>query len=474
MPTTQNRYLADNFAPVHSELTAFDLPVTGRLPEHLDGRYLRNGPNPAQYPGSQHHWFLGQGMVHGVRIADGRAEWYRNRWVKPEGEDHGPNTNVVQHAGKTLAIVESGPTPYELTFELDTVGRCDFGGTLDFGGSQGYTAHPHVDPVTGDLHAISYNWVRGTKVDYTVVGADSTVVKHTEIEIGGMPMIHDCALTEHYVVVYDLPVTFDMGMVTDGVPRLARLTPGQQRDALGGNPMPEWIVDAVARGESVTNPAAPLPYSWDPDHVARIGLLPRDGDGSDMRWFEIDPCYIFHTLNAFESGLPGNPEVVIDAVRHPRMFATDYTGPNEGLASLVRFTLDLSSGKAREHRFDEHAQEFPRYDERLTGKPHRFGYTVGMVGAGFGDTVLKHDVVAGATHSRRLGAGREAGEFCFVPDPGSDDEDHGVLMGYVHDRTTDRSDLVLLDAQTLEDVAAVHLPGRVPTGFHGNWAPHAG
>jgi carotenoid cleavage dioxygenase len=156
------------------------------------------------------------------------------------------------------------------------------------------------------------------------------------------------------------------------------------------------------------------------------------------------------------------------------MFATDYTGPNEGLASLVRFTLDVSSGKAREHRYDEHAQEFPRYDERLTGRPHRFGYTVGMVGAGFGDIVLKHDLVADTTQSRRLGAGREAGEFCFVPDPNSDGEDHGVLMGYVHDRATDRSDLVLLDAQTLEDVAAVHLPGRVPTGFHGNWAPHAG
>ena len=212
-------------------------------------------------------------------------------------------------------------------------------------------------------------------------------------------MIHDCALTEHYVVVYDLPVTFDMGMVTDGVPRLARLAPGQQRAALGGNPMPEWIVDAVARGESVTDPAAPLPYSWDPEHVARIGLVPRDGDGSDVRWFEIDPCYVFHTLNAFETGAPGSPEVVLDVVRHPRMFATDYTGPHEGLASLVRFTLDLGSGKAREHRFDEHAQEFPRYDERLAGKPHRYGYTVGMVGAGFGDTVLKHDVVAGTTRA---------------------------------------------------------------------------
>jgi carotenoid cleavage oxygenase len=453
-----NRYLEGNFAPVHEETTALDLTVVGAVPEHLDGRYLRNGPNPATDPGEQYHWFLGQGMVHGVRLLDGRAEWYRNRWVRPVGEDHGPNTNVVEHAGRTLAIVESGPTPYELTFDLDTVGRCDLGGTLDFGGSQGYTAHPHRDPETGELHAVSYNWVRGNKVDYTVVGANGTVRHHAEIETHGMPMIHDCALTPSYVVVYDLPVTFDMGMVTTGHPRLTQHSP-------------EWIVDAVARGEQVVNPAAPLPYSWDPDYPARIGLVPREGDGSDVQWFEIDPCYVFHTLNAYENGAPGSPEVVIDAVRHPRMFASDYTGPNDGVASLVRFTLDLTSGKAREHRYDEHPQEFPRHDERLTGRRHRYGYAVGMVGPAFGDEVLKHDVVAGTSVSRRLGPGREAGEFCFVPTPGSDVEDDGILMGYVFDPSAGQSELRLLDAGTLEDVASVRLPGRVPTGFHGNWLP---
>lgn len=453
-----NRYLTDNFAPVHEEVTEHDLEVTGTIPEHLDGRYVRNGPNPPGDPGPQYHWFLGQGMVHGVRLRDGRAEWYRNRWVRPEGDDHGPNTNVIEHAGRTLAIVESGPTPYELTFDLDTVGRCDFGGTLDFGGSQGYTAHPHADPETGELHAISYNWVRGTTVDYTVVGTDGRVRHHAEVETHGMPMIHDCALTPSYVVVYDLPVTFDMGMVTDGVPRRNPFTP-------------EWMVDKAARGETVTDPTAPLPYSWDPDYPARIGLVPREGDGSDVRWFEIDPCYVFHTLNAYENGAPDSPEVVIDAVRHDRMFATDYTGPNEGPSSLVRFTLDLGSGKAREHRHDEQAQEFPRHDERRSGRRHRYGYAVGLVGADPGDEVLKHDLVSGTSQSRRLGRRCEAGEFCFVPHPGSDVEDDGVVMGYVFDPDAGRSELRILDAGTLEDVASVRLPGRVPTGFHGSWLP---
>ena len=187
-----------------------------------------------------------------------------------------------------------------------------------------------------------------------------------------------------------------------------------------------------------------------------------------MRWFDIDPCYVFHTLNAFEEP---NGDVVVDVVRHDRMFATDLTGPNEGPASLTRFTLDLGSGKAREHRVDEHSQEFPRHDERLTGSAHRYGYAVGFEGTTLGDTVLKHDLAAGTTAARRLGPGKEAGEFCFVPHSDDAAEDDGVLMGYVHDRTTGLSDLVLLDAGTLDDVAAVHLPGRVPAGFHGNWAP---
>jgi len=446
-----NRYLQDNFAPVTEELTALDLDVTGRIPDHLDGRYLRTGPNPASDPGPGYHWFVGEGMVHGVRLEGGRARWYRNRWVRPRGDDFAPNTNVLEHAGRTLALVEAGAQPYELTHDLETVGPCELGTVTG-----GYTAHPHEDPVTGELHAISYCWSRGNLVDYSVVGTDGRVRHQAEIEVTGSPMIHDCALTEHYVVVYDLPVTFDLEMVSGGPPRPLRHLPTTDR-----------LIDQTLR----TGTTRPMPYSWDADYPARIGLLPREGSGGDVRWFEIDPCYVFHTLNAYEEGT----DVVIDVVRHDRMFATDFTGPNEGPAYLTRFTVDTVAGKVREHRFDEHSQEFPRYDERLTGRRHRFGYAVGVAREALVpvDAVLKHDVVAGTTIERRLGAGRQASEFCFVPHDEDAAEDAGVLMGYVFDPATSRSDLVLLDAETLDDVAAVHLPGRVPAGFHGNWAPTA-
>lgn len=472
-----NRYLTDNFAPVHDELTATDLSVTGALPDHLDGRYLRIGPNPVIDPGDRYHWFLGDGMVHGVRLRDGRAAWYRNRWVRsaavsealgeeprsaPGRFDFAANTNVIEHAGRTFALVEAGASQYELTDELDTIGACDFGGTL----AQGYSAHPHEDPETGELHALSYSWTRGNRVDYTVLDVEGRIRRSVPVEVTGSPMIHDFALTERYAVILDLPVTFDASMVTAELPRMLRRPAGALLSrVIGRNPVPEPLVARMARSRFAA--AGALPYSWNPAYPARIGLLPRDGDGSDVRWFEIDPCYVFHTVNAYEEG----DTVVVDVVRHDRMFATDLTGPNEGAATLTRFVLDLTSGKVREDRFDERSQEFPRIDERLTGRRHRFGYSIGLAGPVPGDAVVKHDLVAGTTQARVLGSGRQASEFCFVPTPGGAAEDDGVLMGYVLDKARGVSDLRVLDAQTLEDVAAVHLPGRVPAGFHGNWAP---
>jgi hypothetical protein len=186
---TANPYLNGNYAPVRKEITAVDLDVTGTIPEHLDGRYLRIGPNPIDDPDpSTYHWFVGTGMAHGLRLRDGRAHWYRNRWVRSAdvahklgekwpsgprfgGVDFAANTNIIGHAGKTFAIAEIGVRPYELTDELETVGPSDFCGTL-FGG---YTAHPKRDPATGELHAVSYNPMRGNVVQYTVTGVDGTV-----------------------------------------------------------------------------------------------------------------------------------------------------------------------------------------------------------------------------------------------------------------------------------------------------------
>jgi carotenoid cleavage dioxygenase len=216
-----------------------------------------------------------------------------------------------------------------------------------------------------------------------------------------------------------------------------------------------------------------FPYSWNPDYPARVGVMRRDSDGSDVRWFDVEPCYVYHPLNAYDDG----DRIVLDVVRHPRMFATDHRGPNEGAPTLDRWTVDVAAGKVLEERFDDRGQEFPRVDERHIGKRHRFGFTVGFAPNDKGDTDLtanalfKHDLVTGKTDVRTFGPNSGAGEFVFSPSTPQAAEGDGVLMGYVYNGDTDRSDLVLLDAASLETVATVHLPVRVPYGFHGSWAP---
>lgn len=477
-----NRYLEGAFAPITQEHTLTALEVEGTIPDHLDGRYLRNGPNPlGEIDPLLYHWFIGDGMVHGIRLRDGQAEWYRNRWVRgPHAARHfgepvpsgnlgvspiGANTNVIGHAGRTLALIEGGAASYELTDDLDTVGVCDFDGTL----SGGYTAHPKRDPETGELHAVSYSMHRGNTVQYSVIGVDGRARRTVDIEVTGSPMMHDFSLTERHVVFYDLPVTFDARQAASmTVPRALRLPARLVLSALIGRVrIPDPI---AARQPGSAGPDRRFPYSWNPRYPARVGVMPRDGGNADVRWFDVEPCYVFHPMNAYDDDTTGS--VVLDVIRHPTMFDTDHLGPNEGPPTLDRWTVDLADGKVRESRVDDRGQEFPRVDERLVGKRHRYGYAPAVGEGTSPEAVLfKHDLAGNGSLSRSFGAGKALGEFVFEPTSPTAAEDDGVLMGYVYDHVTDRSELAILDAQTLEDVARVKLPHRVPAGFHGNWVP---
>jgi len=308
---------------------------------------------------------------------------------------------------------------------------------------------------------------RGNTVQYSVIGADGKARRTVDIEVAGSPMMHDMSLTERHVVFYDLPVTFDTRQAAEmTVPRSLRLPARLMLSALIGRVR---IPDPVsARQPSGKGTDRRFPYSWNPRYPARVGVMPRDGDNSDVRWFDVEPCYVFHPMNAYDDG----DTVVLDVVRHPKMFDTEHLGPNEGPPTLDRWTVDLADGKVRESRVDDRGQEFPRVDERLVGRRHRYGYapTVGE-GASGNDVLLKHDLVGGGAEARSFGKQKALGEFVFHPSSPDAAEDDGVLMGYVYDRASDRSELAILDAQTLDDVASIKLPHRVPAGFHGNWVP---
>ncbi|PXW35236.1 UNVERIFIED_CONTAM: carotenoid cleavage dioxygenase [Williamsia faeni] len=475
-------FLTGNYAPVNRELTEYDLPVTGTIPCHLDGRYVRIGPNPmGAVDPDQYELFLGDGMVHGLRISDGRAHWYRNRWVRSAdvsrrlgeqrdtsrrsgGVDFAANTYVLRHAGRTLALAEGGTTPYELTDELDTVGPFDFCGTL----RGGYTGHPKTDPVTGEMHAIAYSPVSGPSVRYSVTGLDGRIRRVVDIDVPNT-MMHDFALTENNVVIFDLPVVLDLSVLHPSRPfRIAG--PLVNRFART-HAMPAPLAGLLEFGSKRVRPHVAWPYRWDPKYQARFGAMPRGGGAHDLRWFPIDPCFIYHTLNAYEVG----NTIVLEAPAHP----TTYDGnsmPFNAPPTLERWIIDLEAGSVRTERLDDRGQEFPRFDERIAGRKHRFGYTVGfetnMVDNGYQLQVLfKHDFVRQTTLTADFGPRTVPGEFVFVASAPDSGEDDGVVMGFVYDGMTDRSDLVILDAATLEQIARVHLPTRIPSGFHGNWIP---
>ncbi|MFF2963470.1 carotenoid oxygenase family protein [Streptomyces sp. NPDC057963] len=441
----KNRFLEGRIGPVSEEITALDLPVTGRIPTELNGRYLRNGPNPVGIEDPQaYHWFTGDGMVHGVRLRNGSAEWYRNRWVRsrsvaerlgepwPAGpvfadRDAAANTHVIGHAGRTLALVEAGIRPYEMSYELDTLGPFDFGGGLP----GGYTAHTKRDAVTGELHAVAY-YAGWDHVQYIVIDAGGTVTRTVNVPVEDGPMMHDFALTQKYAVIYDLPITYNAPLARTG---------------------------------------ARLPYAWNNDHQARIGLLPRHGGSDEVRWFDLEPCWVFHTLNAYDE----DDTVVVDLTRFPRMLQKGGLDGNSAPV-LDRWTINLQSGKVLQETLDDENQEFPRVDERVVSLKHRYGYTVAsdaVFDTGSGEVMLKRDYAKGTTERRLFPVDSAVAEAVFAPAVPDAPEDHGYVMAYVFDPERDATDLLILSAQdfTGEPVARVHLPVRVPPGFHGSWVP---
>lgn len=449
LDTGEHPFLTGLHAPMTEELTLDSLKVTGTIPEELDGSYMRIGPNPIAPDPAGHHWFTGDGMVHSIRLRCGKAEGYRNCWIRSKavaaagGPSAAPgprrisdtvNTNVVAIANRPMALVEAGSTPVVLSPSLENQVYSDFDGSLQ--GS--FSAHPHLDPATGEQHAITYDATQPNRVHHVVIDPSGKVVRELAIPVANGPSIHDCALTQRFAVVFDLPVTLSM--------------------------------KALLSGYS-------FPYRWNTEHPARVGLLPRQGDADSIIWCEVDPCYAFHVANSYdrEDGC-----VVIDLVVYETMFAGGYAGPNGKCLGLERWVVDPLSRSVTRSTIDPSAQEFPRPDERFFARPYRYAWSIALPeieeSAFLGATVIHaHDLVAGTREDRDFGSERYPGEFVFVPRRSDAAEGDGWLMGLVIDAATETTELVILDTRdfTGPPVASVHIPHRVPPGFHGNWIPHA-
>ncbi|SDI16101.1 carotenoid cleavage dioxygenase [Sinosporangium album] len=439
MRETTPLYLQGLFAPVDDEIDAYDLPVIGELPRELNGRYMRNGPNPepGQDTGS---WVTGPGMVHSIRLRGGKAEWYHNRWVRTTlFNDDAPyirndysidyaavpaNTHIVPCHGKVFALFESG-MPYEMTVDLETIGPFNFGGML----KTGMTAHPKHDAVTGELHFYHYGFRRPYLIYYRL-STEGELVESREIEVPGPSMKHDFAVTSGHVIFLDLPVVFSAARADDG-----------------------------------------LPYGWDDDYGARIGIMPMR-EGAPVTWYDIDPCFIFHTANAHEDA---SGRIVLDAVRYsPSAFHSLWSQLQGGepvnaaglfgQGHLHRYVIDLAEGVSEE-QLDGLDIEFPTFNEERVGDANRYLYAVST------DGIVKYDHREGTAEFYKVGHDRLPGEAVFVQARGRRGEDEGWLISLVTGGEGAPSELLVLDARDLSHVASVRLPRRVPVGLHGSWVP---
>ncbi|AUY52761.1 carotenoid oxygenase family protein [Streptomyces sp. CB01881] len=450
MTAAAKPYLTGHYTPVADEITATGLTVEGHLPPELTGRLIRNSHNPK--PGiTPTHWFKGSGMVHGIRLRDGRAEWYRNRWVHtpaldgaPYMTEHGPDltvstagTHVIEHGGRLLALCESA-LPFELTPELETVGAFDWNGRL----TSAMTAHPKEDPVTGELHFFASSPFPPYLVHH-VSSPDGTVLTSQEVPGASAALKHDFAITEHHVVFLEGSVALDLSEHSG------------------------------------------IPYGWSDAQVSRIGVMPRgNGGAAKVRWFEIGQGFVMHLANAYEDAA-GRIVVEGPAVGREgwqRSWNWWVGAPDRGAeptsGSLSRrWTVDLAAGTVREEQTDDLTVEFPTINEAFLGREHRYQYALSFPDdRGIGNhSLVKYDRGTGARQLLPVGTGQLPSEAVFVPAGGAGGEDAGYLLTVVSDLNADASRLLVLDASdlSLPPVATVHLPRRVPAMIHGSWIPDA-
>jgi len=467
-PFPSNPYLTGNFAPILMECDAPDLPITGALPQALRGTLYRIGPNPMFAPRDDfYHWFIGDGMVHAFEIEHGRVR-YRNRWVQTEklrreqaagralfGSWGNPattdpsvqevdgegvaNTNVLWHGDKLLALEEAHPPIALDPRELTTLGAQRYQADLGGNALRKMTAHPKIDPVTGEMVFFAYS-AEGPFTPAMLYGVLDRAGRLTQLEQFAAPypsMVHDFMVTRNYALFPILPLS------------------GSMERAMRGEPA----------------------YAWEPEKGSHIGIMPRAGGSARMRWFRNDACYMFHVMNAWEEG----SKIIADVMQYDSSpIFSPGTSQDGASARLCRWTFDLEGDSDTFTRtwLDDLPGEFPRFDERFAMQPYRHGYFAWRghesTARSIFDGLAHLDTATGKRKTYLLPEGDGLSEPVFVPRADNAAEGDGWLLATIYRGAEHRSDLAVFDASEIErgPVALAHLSHRVPFGFHGNWRSH--
>ena len=461
-------YLNGAWTPLHEEVDAFDLEVIeGAIPTDIDGVYVRNTENPVHQALGRYHPFDGDGMVHIIDFKDGKAD-YRNRFVRTRGFEaeqeagqslwgglmdgpgvslrpgfgaHGSlkdssSTDVVVHAGKIVSTFYQCGEAYWLDPET-----LEQGGVASWGPLDGVSAHTKVDEATGELLFFNYS-VHAPYMHYGVVDRTGKLTHYTPVPLPGPRLPHDMAFTKNYSILNDLPVFWDAELLKRDI-HAVRAHPGLK---------------------------------------SRFGVIPRYGKAEDVRWFEADPTYILHFLNAYEDG----DEIVMDAYFQedpcPRPLATAPDGFGHLMSfldeysfkpKLHRWRFNLKTGETTEGHLDDRVLEFGMFNQRYAGKPYRYAYsTTTKPGWFLFNSFVKHDLQTGESWSLPLAEGRFASEAPFVPRRGAKDEDDGYLVSFIIDENKGTSECILVDCKKFTDgpVVRIALQHKLSSGTHSTWA----
>lgn len=462
-------YRTGAWRPMVHEWNATPEVVQGAIPDDLDGMYLRNTENPLHPALTHYHPFDGDGMLHMIEFGGGEAA-YRNRFVRTDGllaeadsdtqlwagfleqptdalrtdgwgirgrMKDASSTDVVVHRGVALTSFYFCGDLYRTDLSSgETLGKETWGGGIP---SWGVSAHTKVDPHTGELLFFSYS-KEAPHLRYGSVDATGVLQRLIDVPLPGPRMPHDMAFTANYAILNDFPLFWRPDMLAAGI-HLARF----HRD------MP-----------------------------SRFAVVRRDGTG-EVRWFEADPTYVLHFVNAHEDG----DAIVLDGFfQHcPAPSTKGAASIEEGLfrslaldnlqTVLHRWRFDLRTGTTTEHDLSERYTEFGMMNPTYQTRPNRYVYAPTAVpGMFLFDGLVKHDLQTGDETRIGFGDGVYGSETVMAPRTGSTAEDDGYLVTFTIDMVADASFCVVYDAAdpAAGPVCTLRLPERISSGTHATWA----
>lgn len=465
-------YRTGPWQPQTTEWKADDLEVVaGEIPADLDGVYLRNTENPMHPALKNYHPFDGDGMMHVVGFRDGTA-FYRNRMVQTDGylaeKDAGSalwagiaespklslredgwgarghmkdasSTDVVVHRGTALTSFYQCGDMYRMDpYSLAPEGKEDFNGKFPF--KWGVSAHPKIDDRTGEMLFFNYS-KEEPFMHYGVVDQNNDLVHYVDVPLPGARLPHDMAFTENYAILNDFPMF--------------------------------WDPEALKHGAHATRFYRDMP--------SRFAVIPRRGQTSDIRWFEANPTYVLHFVNAYEEGdeiiidgfFQSDPEPADDGKGTKWERAFRFLALDRTQARLHRWRLNLVTGKVREESLSDTISEFGMMNGDFQTSDYRYAYAAtGKPGWFLFDGLVRHDLKTGNEDKYSFGEGVYGSETAVAPKVGGTAEEDAYLVTIISDMGADASYCVVFDAARVSDgpVCKLKLPERVSSGTHSTWA----